>query len=31
MAVGIAYDPERDLFSGIFRALRNEPGRLDPL
>ena len=31
VAVGIAYDPERDFFSGVFRALRNEPGRLDPL
>jgi len=31
VAVGIAYDPERDLFSGVFRALRTEPGRLDPL
>ena len=31
VAAGCAYDPERDLFSGVFRALRSEPGRLDAL
>jgi hypothetical protein len=31
VAVGIGYDSERELFSGVFRALQTEPGRLDPL
>jgi hypothetical protein len=31
VATGCAYDAERDLFSGVFRALRSEPGRLDAL
>src|SRR5436305_2080540 len=31
VAVGSAYDSERDLFSGIFRALHSDPGRLDAL
>lgn len=31
VAVGSAYDSERDLFSGLFKALRNTSERLDPL
>ncbi len=31
VAVGTAYDGERELFSGVFRALRSEPDRLDAL
>ncbi len=31
VAVGNAHDAEHDLFSGLFRALRNAPERLDPL
>lgn len=31
VAIGTAYDGERDLFSGVFRVLRNEPERLDAL
>ena len=31
VASGCAYDAERDLFTGIFRALHSDPGRLDAL
>jgi len=31
VAVGTAYDGDRDLFSGVFRVLRNEPERLAAL
>lgn len=31
VAAGCAYDAERDLFTGVFRALHSDPGRLDAL